>query len=350
MLPLKYYALEDVKSADGESEDYYKKDELVATITTDDTGIAKLSGLPLGKYYVKEKATVDGFVLDNEAREIDLTYRDQDTAEVTYSADWQNNRQKAEVEVVKKEKDSDRVLEGAVFALCAKNDITGADGKVILEADTVIEELATDKEGKLTFTADLPIGFEYYIKETSPAPGFATTDETQEFTFEYEGAEKEKVFYAFTFEDEPTVIEITKTSLTDGKELEGAKLQVTDENGKVVDDWISGKEAAYHQRTGSRTEVYPDRNTSGRWLCDSGKHHSLPLKIPQKSQKIEMKDDVTKVEISKTDISGKELPGAKLTILDKDGKTVESWTSDGETALYRNASDWGVYTSGRISP
>ena len=40
-----------------------------------------------------------------------------------------------------------------------------------------------------------------------------------------------------------------------------------------------------------------------------------------------MKDDVTKVEISKTDISGKELPGAKLTILDKDGKVVESWTS-----------------------
>ena len=205
--------------------------------------ISKISGLPLGKYYVKEKATVEGFVLDDEAREIDLTYRDQDTAEVTYSADWQNNRQKAEVEVVKKEKDSDHVLEGAVFALCAKEDITGADGKVILKADTVIEELATDKEGKLTFTADLPIGFAYYIKETSPASGFATTDEIQEFTFEYEGAEKEKVSYAFTFEDEPTVIEITKTSLTDGKELEGAKLQVTDESGKVVDSWTSGKEA-----------------------------------------------------------------------------------------------------------
>ena len=72
---------------------------------------------------------------------------------------------------------------------------------MILEADTVIEEQATDKEGKLTFTADLPIGFAYYIKETSPAPGFATTDETQEFTFEYEGAEKWKnVSYAFTFE------------------------------------------------------------------------------------------------------------------------------------------------------
>ena len=41
------YKRQDVKSADGESEDYYKKDELVATITTDDTGMAKISGLSL---------------------------------------------------------------------------------------------------------------------------------------------------------------------------------------------------------------------------------------------------------------------------------------------------------------
>ena len=336
------FALEDVKSADGESEDYYKKDELVATITTDDTGIAKLSGLPLGKYYVKEKATVDGFVLDNEAREIDLTYRDQDTAEVTYSSDWQNNRQKAEVEVVKKEKDSDRVLEGAVFALCAKNDITGADGKVILEADTVIEELATDKEGKLTFTADLPIGFEYYIKETSPAPGFATTDETQEFTFEYEGAEKEKVFYSFTFEDEPTVIEITKTSLTDGKELEGAKLQVTDESGKVVDSWISGKEAHIIKElvVGQKYTLTETKPADGFVTAES---ITFTVEDTVEAQKIEMKDDVTKVEISKTDISGKELPGAKLTILDKDGKTVESWTSE-EKPHYIEMLPIGEYT------
>ena len=336
------YALEDVKSADGESEDYYKKDELVATITTDDTGIAKISGLPLGKYYVKEKATVDGFVLDDEAREIDLTYRDQDTAEVTYSADWQNNRQKAEVEVVKKEKDSDRVLEGAVFALCAKEDITGTDGKVILKADTVIEELATDKEGKLTFKADLPIGFAYYIKETSPAPGFATTDETQEFTFAYEGAEKEKVSYAFTFEDEPTVIEITKTSLTDGKELEGAKLQVTDESGKVVDSWTSGKEAHIIKElvVGQKYTLTETKPADGYVTAES---ITFTVEDTAKSQKIEMKDDVTKVEISKTDISGKELPGAKLIILDKDGKTVENWTSE-EKPHYIEMLPIGEYT------
>ena len=141
------YALEDIKAADGESEDYYKKDELIATITTDETGIAKLSGLPLGKYYVKEKETAEGYVLDGEIREIDLTYVDQETAEVTWNGDWQNNRQKAEVSVLKKEKDTDRVLEGAVFALSAKEDITNKDGGVVLEAGTVIEEKATGEDG-----------------------------------------------------------------------------------------------------------------------------------------------------------------------------------------------------------
>lgn len=320
------YALEDIKAADGESDDYYKKDELVAEITTDDTGVAKLSDLPLGKYYVKEKETADGFVLDGEIREIDLTYRDQNTAEVTYSSDWQNNRQRAEVSVLKKEKDSDCVLEGAVFALTANEDITNQDGKVIMEAETVIEEKATDKDGKLTFAADLPIGFSYSVKETAPAPGFATTDETQEFIFTYEGAEKEAVSYEFVFEDEPTVFEFTKTSLTDGKEVEGAHLTVTDENGEVVDEWVSGKEPHIIKelvvgKTYTMTETLP---ADGYVTAES---ITFTVEDTAEVQKIEMKDDVTKVEISKTDISGNELPGAKLTILDKEGNVVESWAS-----------------------
>ena len=323
------YALEDIKAADGESEDYYKKDELIAEITTDDTGVARLSDLPLGKYYVKEKETADGYVLDGEIREIDLTYRDQNTEVVTYSSDWQNLRQKGEVSVLKKEKDSDRVLEGAVFALAANEDITNKDGKVIMEAGTIIEERATDKDGKLTFAADLPIGFSYSVKETVPAPGFATTDEVQDFTFTYEDAEKESVSFAFTFEDEPTVFEFTKTSLTDGKEVEGAKLQITDEDGNVVEEWTSGKEPHIIKelvvgKEYTMTETLP---ADGYVTAES---ITFTVEDTAEVQKIEMKDDVTKVEISKTDISGKELPGAKLTILDKDGNVVESWTSTEE--------------------
>ena len=323
------YALEDVKAADGESDDYYKKDDLVAEITTDKTGIARLSDLPLGKYYVKEKETAEGYVLDGEIREVDLTYRDQYTAEVTYSSDWQNNRQKAEVSVLKKEKDSDRVLEGAVFALAASEDITNKDGKVIMEAGTVIEEKATDKDGKLTFAADLPIGFSYSVKETAPAPGFATTDEVQEFTFTYEDAEKETISYEFVFEDEPTVFEFTKTDPTDGKEVEGAHLTVTDKNGKVVDEWVSGKEP-HIIRELVVGETYTMTETLPADGYVTAENITFTVEDTAEVQKIEMKDDVTKVEISKTDISGKELPGAKLTILDKEENVVESWTSTDE--------------------
>ena len=336
------YALEDIKAADGESEDYYKKDALVATITTDETGVAKLTDLPLGKYYVKEKETANGYVLDGETREVDLTYRDQNTAEVTYSADWQNKRQKAEVKVLKKAKDSDRVLEGAVFALCNKDDIVNAKGDVILKADTVIEEQATDKDGKLTFTADLPLGHTYYVKETSPAQGFATTDQVQEFTFEYGGAEKETLSYEFTFEDEATTVEFTKTSLTDGKEIEGAKLKVTDESGNTVDEWTSGKEPHIIKEltVGKKYTMTETLPADGYVTAES---ITFTVEDTSEVQKVEMKDDVTKVQISKTDISGKELPGAKLTILDKDGKTVESWTSE-EKPHYIEMLPIGEYT------
>ena len=60
---------------------------------------------------------------------------------MTYDEDWQNNRQKAKVTVVKKEKNTDRVLEGGVFALYTKNDILNAEGEVILKVDTMMEGL-----------------------------------------------------------------------------------------------------------------------------------------------------------------------------------------------------------------
>lgn len=141
------YAAEDIRAADGVSENYYTKDQLVGTITTDGTGIAELDNLPLGKYYIVEKETSYGYVLDDEPRYVDLTYRDQDTPVVTYSADWQNRRQKVQVNVLKKEKDSDKVLSGAIFGLFAAEDITSAGGKVLIEKDTIIELKTTDESG-----------------------------------------------------------------------------------------------------------------------------------------------------------------------------------------------------------
>lgn len=341
------YAREDVPAADGESKDYYKKDELVAEITTDHAGVARISGLPLGKYYVKEKETAHGFVLDQEAREIDLLYRDQETAEITYSTDWQNKRQKAEVTVWKKEKDADRMLQGTVFALCVKEDIKNAQGNVIMKADTVIEEQATNAQGMLRFEADLPVGYTYYIKETAPAPGFFMTGERKEFTFDPENNEEACVSYEFTFENVPTVVEFTKTSLTDGKEVEGAKLQVKDEQGKVIDEWISVKEPhIIKELVAGHTYVLEETLPADGYV--TAESISFTVEDTGEVQKVEMKDDITKVEISKTDISGEELPGAKLTILDQEGNEVESWTS-GEKPHYIEMLPIGKYTLHEVS-
>ena len=230
------YAAEDIRAADGVSENYYTKDQLVGTITTDGTGIAELDNLPLGKYYIVEKETSYGYVLDDEPRYVDLTYRDQDTPVVTYSADWQNRRQKVQVNVLKKEKDSDKVLSGAIFGLFAAEDITSAGGKVLIEKDTIIELKTTDESGWLHFIADLPIRAKYYLKEIYAPDGYVRATETQEFTFEYQGDKTTQAVYEFTFEDVQTSVELSKADLTDGKELPGASLHVLDSTGTVVEE------------------------------------------------------------------------------------------------------------------
>ena len=321
------YAAEAIRAADGVSADYYAADELVGSITTDGNGIAQMDNLPLGRYYIVEKETSHGYVLDNEPRYVDLTYRDQDTPLVTYSADWQNARQRVQVEVLKKEKNSDKVLSGAIFGLYAADDIVSSKGKVLLAKDTLIELKTTDEEGKIQFVADLPVDSRYYIKELAAPDGYVTDQEPQEFTFEYQGSGTSVAEYAFTFEDEQTTVELSKADLTDKKELPGASLKVTDEDGNTVDEWVSKEEAHIIKGliVGKKYKMTETKPADGYVTAES---IEFTVENTKEVQKHQMLDDVTKVEISKKDITdSSEVPGAKLIILDKDGKKVESWTS-----------------------
>ena len=321
------YAAEAIRAADGVSADYYAADELVGSITTDGNGIAQMDNLPLGRYYIVEKETSHGYVLDNKPRYVDLTYRDQDTPLVTYSADWQNARQRVQVEVLKKEKDSDKVLSGAIFGLYAADDIVSSKGKVLLAKDTLIELKTTDKDGKIQFVADLPVDSRYYIKELAAPDGYVTDQEPQEFTFEYQGSGTSVAEYAFTFEDEQTAVELSKADLTDKKELPGASLKVTDEDGNTVDEWVSKEEAHIIKGliVGKKYKMTETKPADGYVTAES---IEFTVENTKEVQKHQMLDDVTKVEISKKDIAdSSEVPGAKLIILDKDGKKVESWTS-----------------------
>lgn len=337
------FAAEDIKAADGISEDYFKADEKVGTITTDSNGIAQMGDLPAGKYYVKEVKTAHGYVLDGEPRYVDLSYRDQDTPVITYDEKWQNARQKVKVTVLKKEKDTDRVLAGGVFGLYTSEDIKNAKGEVLLEKDSLIEQRVTDEKGQITFTADLPVDGKYYVKEIFAPDGFVTTEEVQEFTFEYAGEDQAEVSYDFTFENQPTTVELTKTDLTTGKELPGAHLKVTDSDGNTVDEWTSTEESHVIKElvVGKEYTMTETKPADGYVTAES---ITFTVENTAEVQKHEMKDDVTKVQISKTDITGEtEIPGAKLTVLDKDDQVVESWTST-EEAHYIEKLPIGKYT------
>ena len=337
------FAAEDIKAADGVSEDYFKADEKVGTITTDSNGIAQMENLPAGKYYVKEVKTAHGYVLDGEPRYVDLSYRDQDTPVITYDEKWQNARQKVKVTVLKKEKDTERVLAGGVFGLYTSENIKNAKGEVLLEKDSLIEQRVTDEKGQITFTADLPVDGKYYVKEIFAPDGFITTDEVQEFTFEYAGEDQAEVSYDFIFENQPTTVELTKTDLTTGKELPGAHLKVTDSDGNTVDEWTSTEESHVIKElvVGKEYTMTETKPADGYVTAES---ISFTVENTAEVQKHEMKDDVTKVQISKTDITGEtEIPGAKLTVLDKDDQVVESWTST-EEAHYIEKLPIGKYT------
>ena len=337
------FAAEDIKAADGVSEDYFKADEKVGTITTDSNGIAQMGDLPAGKYYVKEVKTAHGYVLDKEPRYVDLSYRDQDTPVITYDEKWQNARQKVKVTVLKKEKDTERVLAGGVFGLYTSEDIKNAKGEVLLEKDSLIEQRVTDEKGQITFTADLPVDGKYYVKEIFAPDGFVTTEEVQEFTFEYAGEDQAEVSYDFTFENQSTTVEMTKTDLTTGKELPGAHLKVMDSDGNTVDEWTSTEESHVIKElvVGKEYTITETKPADGYVTAES---ITFTVENTAEIQKHEMKDDVTKVQISKTDITGEtEIPGAKLTILDKDDQVVESWTST-EEAHYIEKLPIGKYT------
>mgnify|MGYP000529629394 FL=1 len=214
--------------------------------------------------------------------------------------------------------------------------------KVLMEAGTLIEQKTTDENGQILFKADLPVDGIYIVKEIYAPDGFVTSNEEKEFTFEYGKPEEAEVSYEFVFENEPTTVELTKTDLTTGKELPEAHLKVTDEDGNVIEEWVSTDKAhVIKELTVGKSYTMTETKPADGYV--TAESITFIVENTAEIQKQEMKDDVTKVLISKQDIAGKELPGAKLTILDEDGNVVESWTST-EEAHYIEMLPIGKYT------
>ena len=150
-----------------------------------------MDNLPLGRYYIVEKETSHGYVLDNEPRYVDLTYRDQDTPLVTYSADWQNARQRVQVEVLKKEKDSDKLTLNGILNQRSQDVLAANNWNVCQYAvlmhmlaqvcDMQVGELVHVIADAHIYDRHIPIIKELIGREQHPAPKFTLNPEIKDF-------------------------------------------------------------------------------------------------------------------------------------------------------------------------
>lgn len=184
-------AAEDVVTLDGTIR--YTKGQVVSTITTGNDGTATTEPLYLGKYTITEVTAPYGMVLNAEPVKVELTYAGETVKVTTTSASFVNERQKVIIDLAKAlEKDElfgigngDEITR-VKFAMYATEDMTAADGTIIPK-DAIIEIAACDKDGKITFKTDLPVGAKIYVKEYSTDSHYILTDSTYPVIFEYEG-------------------------------------------------------------------------------------------------------------------------------------------------------------------
>lgn len=323
------YAKEDILSVDGLNTVYYKAGDKISTIVTDEQGIARIDNLPCGKYYLIETKTIDGFILDNTPIEADISYIDQNTNVVYAGMNVTNERQKVQISVIKTDSETKKVLEGAVFGLFTKEDIVNADGKVIVNADTQIEKAVTGKDGKVTFTSDLPLG-QYYVKELEAPAGYVKSDKVIDVDATYKGDNVKVIELEAAFENIPIKVEFSKTDITGEKELPGAKLSVIDSEGKIVESWISeaGKSHVIERLPVGK---YTLREESAPYGYKVAVDVTFEITETSEIQKVIMKDEqaVGRIIINKTDsVTGSPIEGVVFEIRDKDGKVLDTLTTD----------------------
>ena len=143
------------------------------------------------------------FYNKGETKDVAISYAGQ-MAEAAFSdTTFLNDRQKADVRVVKKDKDTGNGLAGGIFGLYATENITNADGNVVVSKGALISKVTTDGDGNAAFSADLPVGFGYEVREIQAPEGYLrNTEDVYSFRFGYTNDREAKVTFSHIFANE----------------------------------------------------------------------------------------------------------------------------------------------------
>ena len=379
-------------------------------ITHDGTKGEVTVTLPLGKYTVTEVKAPYGFILTNQSYTVEFGWDNQKNdivlaktiisheqdgdKECSYSivnvkdaSDAHKNGQtlvfenarvlpvpekpgdkvgKVGVGIYKQDREALTYLPGAVYELYTVDDIYSADGTKLLDAGAKMgTSSATNESGFTWFDVDVPIRGEYYIDPAGPrstsrensgryriveitAPAGYLLDSTPvDVEFTYEGQQIAWQVVNGTNTNLRTSVDISKQDITNGNELPGAKLEIRDTDGNLVEGWTSTKtphtvrglelEKEYTLTEKRVPDGYTEAESIVFKLVQNGTEQVNEVYVKSNDDWVKLDDttvvmqDAPVLDIDKTDIAGNLLPGATLTIQNADGEVIDTWVTDYKT-------------------
>ena len=278
----------------------YKAGQEVGTYNLSKEGNLEINDIPMGIYELQEIQTLDGLVLNNKKYEVKFTQKDTVTKIYEENLDIENDT--TLVEFSKTDITGEKELENAELT------VTDKDNNVI---DKWVSTNETHKiEG-------LKAGETYTLREEYAPDGYVQASEIQ-FTVENTN-EIQKV------EMIDKIVEILKTDV-DGNAIEGVSLVLTNTRTKnIVDKWTTTREP--HRVSGlieGETYILHEEKAVGDFV--KAQDIEFTVTEDKETQTITMIDKT--VEVSKTDfVTGEEIEGAELKVVDENGNTIDSWTS-----------------------
>lgn len=360
-------AAEDIVGREGSM--FYRKDELIETLTTSKTGSVKSRVLPLGKYSLTEISAPDGYVLDATPHPFTLAAVDQQTALVEVKVSAGNTYLPVRVTLRKQKENllltetADGMIhqtvetvpgEGFVFGLFNRDVIAYGDSQK-LPANTLMATGATDSQGNLTFSGLYPHG-DYYIKELSVPDGWLLSAQTYPVTLTPDHkASGENVITVYL--DQPilnrliyTPVTLTKTDITGEEKLPGALIEVYDAEGNII----------YREYTDANGEipdipVVPGTYTFKETYAPSGYALNTAIKTftvtadGQVHGDTVIRDEVNRVTLKKIRQNGEALAGAVFGLFDSEGTKVQEATSDADGSVVFQQIPYGRYAIRELS-
>ena len=274
-------------------------------------------GLAAGTYYLSETAAPSGYELYTESIKFTVYANGTVSKVIMYNSP----KKVTKVKISKQDITTKKELPGASLT------IKDANGK------EVISWVSTNEP---KYIENLAAG-NYTLCETAAPQGYELYTECIKFTVKADGSLATVIMYNTPKkEEEPkTKLSIIKKDADTKEALAGATFELKDKNGKLVETWVSTKEAKVFNNLSEGTYTLTETKAPKGYVLNT-KPMTFELKANNKTTTVIMynkkeEEKPTKVKISKQDITTKkELPGATLVIKDANGKEIEKWVSTNE--------------------